>query len=572
MNNKSDIDLYIVGVGNQLKNFRFFVPRYQRSYEWKTEHIEDLFKDIFNAFKQGQREYFLGSIVVSSLDDSLELIDGQQRLATITILIAEIRNYYLRKQDTRRGTLIEENYLFVSELEEEEEEQQPRLKLSADDNEVFQSTILNQNKIQLDLSNKPKGSHLNIINAAELARKFIDKIEAEEANPDSTLAGLIKYIRDSVKLIRVDVPDYANAFTIFETLNARGLELTEADLIKNHLFSISGNRVDEVENKWVSMRSIIQTIEKEQEVVSFIKYYYASKYEAVRKKELYKGIKNKATNQQQAIKLAITLEENAKRYVAILNSDDNYWNDFNKRTLIKNYVRTINEFGIIHSRPLLLAILEHFDKKEIEKSLKVLISWSIRFRISGSVSSGTFENQFSQRAVDVRNGYDKNGRSVTTAEDLSRLMDIVPKDSEFEDKFAEASITSSNFARYVLRILEREEQSVKEPETIINADESDVNLEHVLPQNPSSNWGHISAEDAQVYYNRIGNLALLQKTPNSKIGNTSPIDKQPTLSASEIRLTRMIGNEILATGTWNILQIKERQKKLAKLAVKAWSI
>lgn len=88
MSTKSDIGLDIVGIGNQLKNFRFVVPRYQRSYAWKKENIEDLYKDIYTAaFNDSQNEYFLGSIVVSKSEDNFELIDGQQRLATISILI-----------------------------------------------------------------------------------------------------------------------------------------------------------------------------------------------------------------------------------------------------------------------------------------------------------------------------------------------------------------------------------------------------------------------------------------------------------------------------------------------------
>ena len=577
MSNKSDIGFSLVAIGNQLKNFRFVVPRYQRSYAWKKENVEDLYKDIYSALNASQNEYFLGSIVVSEDENYFEVIDGQQRLATISILIAAIRDYYRNKNDVESVSDIEKNYLFNRDFETKEK--LPRLELGKSDNDFFQKFVIQSedNRALDSYQYKPKESQEKIKVALQIAGEFVETIIKPSQNPHAVLSKLLKYIEESVKVIRVDVPDYANAFTIFETLNARGLDLTESDLIKNHLFSTAKDRIDEVENKWVSMTATIETVEKEQEVVSFIKYFYASKYEAVRKKELYKGIKDKTDNKQKAVDFAGALEENAKRYVAILNSDDNFWNDFNNRTLVKSYVQTLNEFGIIHSRPLLLAILEHFNKTEIEKSLKLLVSWSVRFLISGSVSSGTFEAQFSQKAIDVRNGFhlNKNKQSVPvkSANDLSLIMDIVPSDVEFEEKFSsDGRITTSKFARYILRVLEREKQNVKEPEKVINADESDVNLEHVLPQNPSPNWGNLTDEEASVYYSKIGNLALLQKTPNSKIGNLKPSDKEPVLSKSEILLTRMIGDEIQSSKNWGIKEIQKRQKELANLAVKAWSL
>lgn len=576
MSNKSGIELDIVGIGYQLRNFRFIVPRYQRSYAWKREHIEDLYKDIYSAIDISQKEYFLGSIVVSKDDNNSEVIDGQQRLATISILIAAIRNYYRDESDLDSVADIEKAYLFNRDFETKEK--LPRLQLGKADNDYFQKTIIqSENGMTLDFY-KPKESHEKIKLALQIAEDFVKTIIKPNQNPHLVLSKFLKYIDENVKVIRVDVPTYSDAFTIFETLNARGLDLTESDLIKNHLFSTAKDRIDEVENKWVSMTATIETVEKEQEVVSFIKYFYASKFDAVRKKELYKGIKDRTNNKQKAIDFAVTLEDNAKRYVAILNSDDNFWNDFNNRTLVKNYVQNLNDFGIIHIRPLLLAVLESFnnDKKEIEKCLKLFVSWSIRFLISGSVSSGTFENQFSQRAIDVRNGFHLNKNKTTTpvksAKDLSIIMDIVPSDTEFEEKFSDASIISSKFARYILRTLEREKQNVKEPEKVINADESDINLEHVLPVNPSSNWGNLTAEEANVYYSKIGNLALLRKTSNSNIGNSKPSDKQPVLSQSEILLTKMIGEEIKSSGTWGIKEIKARQNELAKLAINAWSL
>lgn len=93
-------------------------------------------------------------------------------------------------------------------------------------------------------------------------------------------------------------------------------------------------------------------------------------------------------------------------------------------------------------------------------------------------------------------------------------------------------------------------------------------MEHILPQSPSAAWSHIPLEDAKAYYNRIGNLALMKATTNSKIGNASPKVKLLACKDSEFRLTTSIAQ----SSKWDIEEIRRRQEKLAELAIKAWPV
>jgi Protein of unknown function (DUF1524) len=146
------------------------------------------------------------------------------------------------------------------------------------------------------------------------------------------------------------------------------------------------------------------------------------------------------------------------------------------------------------------------------------------------------------------------------------LQSIIPSDDEFEKAFAIARVTKGTLARYYLTALEHEAASIKEPELVPNEDEEQVNLEHVLPKSASTGWAKFTDDDRKAYTNRMGNMVLLQKSKNNRIGNKSFSAKKPILSASALKLTKQAGSE----SEWTPAAIEQRQAKLAKLAVKTW--
>ena len=160
--------------------------------------------------------------------------------------------------------------------------------------------------------------------------------------------------------------------------------------------------------------------------------------------------------------------------------------------------------------------------------------------------------------------------NIKTAKELADFMkkDILPANATFEAAFSEAHVDKSYLARYYLRALEMNVKGLAQPELVPNEEEEDINLEHVLPETPENNWPAIDPELAAAYYNRIGNMVLLQAKKNSTIGNSSFVDKAKVLAASTYALTAEVGNST----TWSILQIQQRQKRLAKYAVETWPL
>jgi len=129
-------------------------------------------------------------------------------------------------------------------------------------------------------------------------------------------------------------------------------------------------------------------------------------------------------------------------------------------------------------------------------------------------------------------------------------------------------VSKNSLARYYLRALELQVAGDPEPEFIPNEDSTVINLEHILPENPGPRWGQIDRETAAAFYQRIGNMALLQVTRNTQIGNRSFPEKQAVLKASSYKLTQEAASEL----SWGVKEITERQRRLAKIAVKTWPL
>ncbi|RJQ44016.1 MAG: DUF262 domain-containing protein [Nitrospiraceae bacterium] len=553
-----EIKIDLTGVADILRNNNLSVPKYQRSYAWKDQNVLDLFQDISTAMVGGSKEYFLGSIVISQKNNERpEVVDGQQRLATITILISAIRDYFFLNKDDKRSASIETDYLVKTELETLE--RIPRLHLNEADHDFFSKRVLTQPDQKERQTLPAKESHKRIDNAAKIAAEHINKLADVVNEPAKRLIEVVKYVEKNVKVISVRVPDDANAFTIFETLNDRGLPLAISDLLKNYLFHLSGNRLDEVQQRWVSMIGALEAVDSEDMVVTYIRQFWSSQYGLTRERELYKKIKERTTSKQQAIDLASDLNNNSRLYAAILNIRHDVWNDYGATA--KEHMATLNDLGMIQIRPLLLAILDKFSVAEVRKSLRLFLSWSVRFLIYGGLGGGALETQYCDRAVEIRKGKIKTAREL-----LAVMKNVVPSDGEFKQAFQNASVSKDYLARYYLRVLENQVIGKTEPELVPNSNEDVVTLEHILPENPSRAWGHVKEEDAKTYYKRIGNLALLTRKINSEIGNKGFNAKIRYYKESSFELTKNLASHV----NWGISDIEARQATLAKLAVKAW--
>lgn len=547
-----NIDFVHDGIGHFISDNFLKVPLYQRSFAWEINNVQELFEDIKNTYPD---EYFIGTIVVTDKDDYLEIVDGQQRLATISLFFIAARDLFKEIGEDRRAGIIEKDYLVKEGLREEETQQ--RITLNSIDNEFYLKALIEKHNI------KPtRNSHNRLLKAYNYLREFI-KNKYESEGTDHIL-DLIEFINKKLLIVIVKVSDDANAFTVFETLNDRGLVLSQTDLIKNYLFNKASNRLTEAQDKWSRFSGAIESAASEDEILNYIRYYWSSKYGLTREKELYKSIKDKIRNKNQAVTLLNNLEKNAEMYLALLNPNHQLWNNFPPKC--SEYISELLELRLTQNRPLLIALLEIWKDKpeEVKKALKLIVSWSVRNLITGTIGSGTLEKEFSRQAKLINEGKINNGRKL-----LNSIRDLIPTDEEFKKLFEIATVSKAYIARYYLRKLEQAYRTTSELEPIKNPEKA--NLEHILPENPTDlqgDWPSFDENLHKTYYHRIGNLTILDKKMNSDIGNGPFKGKKKVYKGSELVITK----EIVKYNDWTPSEIEKRQKELAKKAVEIWDL
>ncbi|MGD0388973.1 MAG: DUF262 domain-containing HNH endonuclease family protein [Tepidisphaeraceae bacterium] len=546
------------GIGHAIADKRPVIPKRQRSFDWNDDEVKKLFEDFNGAIDEA--EYFLGLLVVAQKDGGpSEVVDGQQRLATTTILLAAIRDYLL-DHDPKIAAGIESQYLMSFDIEEEKNK--AHLRLNIEDNPFFFDRVLSRPGSKERTQVKPTiPSHRKIDRAAEIAEEYVKKLVAGVSHNDAIkrLKKWVAFIRDGVRVIWFVVPDYRHAYLIFETLNNRGLDLAISDLIKVYLFSCAGDQEEVVYSNWIGMQGSLRTVSSEDISTTYIRHLWISKNGPVRADKLYDSIKAKIRREDPAIEFSRTLKEGAVVYAALLNSDHDLWAKYGTRT--RKNLSNLIMLKAERIRPLLLAIVQIFSVNEAKKAFGLCLSWWVRWLIAGT-AAGTVEKEFGELAQKVTSG------EISTATALSKATEVIPTDAEFEEAFSVARSSQMSIARYYLRVLENQQKGVEYP---MEAKESEeiLTLEHIWPETPPENVGlsqEVIAEMSDLT-SRLGNLALMKKRPNEDVGNKMFKEKKTAYAQQEgLELTKALAKY----SKWGRDEINERQRMLARLAVKAW--
>lgn len=554
------------GIGHLLGDRYIEVPPYQRAYSWTDEQVEDLFKDFSDAIRERNDEYFLGTVVLTTNKDGPHaVIDGQQRLATTSILICAIRNYFYSIGDAERGNALHSE--FLARKDRRDLTEIPHLKLMPGDNAFYERSILA----------KPAGgakagdgkgaqkalppSQARLESALMIATRYVRQLVDQTKEPAKVLMDWIDFLEKKGKVIVVEVNDEAAAYTIFEVLNDHGLDLSVADLLKNYLFRMAEDRVTETQQSWTSMASRLESSGAEdKELRTFIRHVWSSEHGLTREKDLYDAIRKRVDSTQRAVAFADGLNKAAPIYLALDNSSDELWKPYGPH--VRESIEALQILKAIQNRPLVLAILRHFEVAEVRKALPMLVCWTVRFMITGKLGSGPLELGYSDRAKDVSTGNIKTSKQLYDAS-----KGFLVADADFVQAFATARVSQHYLARFYLRVLEKQNGAKGDGELVVNPNEDAVTLEHIMPQTRDPYWtASVTAEQHSASLKRLGNLALLDKALNGQSGNLPFTDKIAAFKESKIALT----SQIATYQTWASAEIDTRQKALAELAVKAW--
>lgn len=553
----SEIGFAQLGLASVLKQNQLVVPPNQRDYSWTAKEVRTLLQYFARAISENASgSYFLGTIVTIPRGNALEVVDGQQRLATTAIMLCAIRNY-LRARDPMISESIESEFLTV--IDRISRARVPRLKLNLDDNDYFRRRLTNEQPIPEII----KSSHNLLNDAFAEAQQQVVKILAGFDTKDhgDILNRWITFMETRAVAVLLRVPNDADAYRMFETLNDRGLRSSQSDLVKNYLFGRSADRLAEVQQRWALMRGALETIEEDDITITFLRHSLTVINGFVRETQVYETVQKIATGPQPVVTFTGQLESLANSYVAIHNADHEKWNKYSDTT--RRAIDALNLFDIKPLRPLMLAIAQKMPERDAEKAFQFCVSLAVRLMIASSTRTGSVEEGIAGAANKIFS------EAITSIYELkAELKSLTPTDSTFLAAFEIATVSNRKLARYYLRCLEMAAKDESEPWHIPNDDRSTINLEHVLPENTMGNWPQFSDDQVKLYYKRIGNLALMRASDNSELKSVSFEVKKPTFAQSPYVLTKQIGE----VSSWTSNEIVTRQKTLAVYAIKAWPI
>lgn len=552
----TDIRFSQLGIGSVLKEHLLVVPPNQREYSWTIREIRTLFQDLARAVGDEDKSYFLGTVItIPKRGGILEVSDGQQRLATTAILLSAIRDYLFGKDQLLVDAI---QYEFLTGIQRGGRARVPKLRLNVDDNEYFRARLTKEGATPP--ATKP--SH-KLLAAAfdEAAQRVRDIVSGfHERDHGDQLNRWIDFIQWKAVVGLLEVQDENSAYRMFETLNDRGLRISQADLVKNYLFGRAGSRQTEVQQKWAFMRGTLETMEEEDITITFLRHALVTMRGLVRQSQVYEAVQDQAKAPQQAVAFSGHLEALAATYVAIDSADHERWNGYSDAT--RRAIEVLNLFGIVPMRPLILAIAHKFtDRQEIERALRACVSACVRLMIVGGTRTGVTEEGMADAAHKVSKGDIGDSDGIA-----AHLRTIVPNDERFRLVFETATVSNAGLARYYLRSLEMAAKGEAEPWHIPNDDRNIINLEHILPVKPEDNWPQFSDELGKVMYRRVGNLALLRVSENSGLKSLGFEEKRGVYARSPYLLTQQIAE----APEWTAETITDRQKTLASYALKAW--
>ena len=555
------------GIAGALTQFFLTVPLNQRPYKWGETPVQTLLDDLTRSFNANEDTYFLGMIVLThGPTGQLEVADGQQRLATTSIIVAAIRDYLLELNDIETAQLYQSKYLLEYDLPSKE--YKPKLQLNFEDRDFFIETILKAPDKRTDYKLNKLSSHERMEDAAKLVKQHIRNMTAafnQNSEKENRIYEWMDFLHNSAKVIVITVPGYVgNAFKMFETLNARGMKASQIDILKNYLFGKAKKKITDMQPRWASMMNTIDSLmdsdDEDDILIDYIRYYWIVHHGPTTERELGDSIQKIIISERLALDLVMTLDSFSSDYASLIMPREhpklgNYGSS--TRDCIYTITKELSAKQIL---PLLMAILRYLDVSEAKKAFNLCLSWTVRFLIAGG--GGVLDRQYGLRAKEITN------REITTARDLAtRMSQVVHTDQAFKEAFKTASIFKTKLARYYIRAIDLYLANDPYPQFVSNEDVKAVNAEHILPQTPSDGW-NIHADVASSYCKRLGNLVLMKAMDNVKIGNKGFEEKKDFYRRSPFLTTQWVAEY----SQWGPDEINNRQSKLAELAPKVWPI
>jgi len=539
------------------RQIKMNIPIYQRKYNWSLDECKQLFEDILSIGKDETRKsYFIGSIVVKKDSEELldplaevTLIDGQQRITTLTLIYCALCNYY-KNIDERLCRNIYGNYLVNHDLDETN-----KLHLTKNDNESLKyiiNSILTDKEFKLTPDNS-----INIYNNYEFFRNQIN-----EENVETVIKGLKKLIFISVVLDQEDNPQL-----IFESLNSTGLELNKNDLIRNYiLMGLDTKHQNELyENYWYEMEQEFKN--NEWFFDEFIRYYLSFESGRLPKRaDVYKEFKNHANSFENIDDLVKDVHKFAGYFACIRFGKE-------EDPELRDAFDSLAELDFNVTLPFLLSAYDDYQnsldnpdinltRDEFIRIVKYVESYCLRRSIC-DIPTNSMNKTFARlsKEINKQDYYNYFVAAMFEKDTYKRF----PTNEEVQEKLLNQNMYSKRkILKHVLIAIEN-----TEGKEFVSTENSSI--EHIMPQNLTKDWenelGSNYEEIHGIYLHTLGNLTL---TPyNSELGDKSFFDKK-TCDNGFCKSKLTLNEGLCELDRWTDKEIIDRTKQLSKKIINIW--
>ena len=539
---------------------RFIIPVYQRNYDWKIENCKQLYDDLIKIIKNKRKSHFFGSLVSvyepSGRNTEFLVIDGQQRLTTVSLLLLAM--YNLIKSGIvipRDGFLDKQIYEDFLVDKYQPEETRIKLKPVKNDQKAFGKLFYDVNEYIMES------------NLTTNYNYFYERIQKQEITIDELFDAICR-----LEIINITLNNEDNPQLIFESLNSTGLDLSEGDKIRNFiLMGLPSKEQDEYYDKYWNR---IEECTK-YDVSSFVRDYLSIKQLAIpSQRKIYISFKEYV--EQKSIETEELLKDllaYAKRYEILLCGST-------KNKALDACIYRLNRLETTVTRPFFLEVLRLYDENKLdmsELSETFLITENYVFRrticdLPANALSKIFYTL--HREITRYEGNDagyveKFKYALLSKKERARF----PNDDEFSEKFTERPVYQMNSKNKVYIMERLENYSTAEDKDVYgHCDDGTYSIEHIMPQHLTPAWVRALGDDYEeiheTWIHRIANLTLTAY--NSKYSNSTFEEKKSMKNGFEDSGIRM-NTYIAKKDKWTLTELEERSKYLMGRALEIWA-
>lgn len=538
---------------------RFIIPVYQRNYDWKIENCKQLYDDLVKVIKQNRKSHFFGSLVSvynpSGRNTEYLVIDGQQRLTTVSLLFLAMYNLLLK------GIVKAEDDTIMSQIYEDflvdkHKPHEKRIKLKPIKNDQKAFTKLFDTE-----DDYIKDSNLTVNYSY-----FYERIQKEEITIDELFDAIC-----SLEIINIVLTEEDNPQLIFESLNSTGLDLSEGDKIRNFiLMGLSSTmQEDYYEKYWNKIEECTNY-----DVSSYIRDYLSVKQQSIpSQNKVYLNFKDFVEIKNVEIEdLLKELLDYARRYKLLLNGNS-------KSKNLNACIYRLNRLGTTVTRPFFLEVLRLYEEEaltleQVTEIFTITESYLFRRTICDLPTNALnkifllLHREIMRYDGTTEQYVDKFKFALTSKKERARF----PEDNEFIASFAERQVYMMNSKNKVY-ILERIENygTDEDKDVYRHCDEGTYTIEHIMPQHLTPLWVNELGTDYEqiheTWLHRIANLTLTAY--NSKYSNASFNEKKTMKNGFDDSGIRM-NTYVAKKEKWTLKELEERCEYLSDRALNIW--